>query len=129
MDARSNMLLHDGNALFARVLKRFAMLAAVVAAGLVAPALAQPAPAEDLPGRVGRVADLGGELFLAPQDKPDQWQPVGVNYPVAGGDNLWVGRDGRAEIDFGAGQFRLAGDSNIHLSRLDDRQFAVFVAH
>ncbi|MFO1395856.1 MAG: DUF6600 domain-containing protein [Burkholderiales bacterium] len=107
-------------------MKHFAIMA--LAAVLAAPALSQPAPAEDLPGRVGRVADVGGELFLAPQDKPDQWQPVGINYPVAAGDNVWVGHDGRAEIDFGAGQFRLAGDSNIHLSRLDDRQFAVFVA-
>ncbi len=74
------------------------------------------------------MAEVGGELFLAPQDKPDQWQSIGVNYPVASGDNLWVGNGGRAEVDFGAGQFRLAGDSNIHLSRLDDRQFALFVA-
>ncbi len=83
---------------------------------------------DDLPGRVGRVADVGGELFLAPQDKPDQWVAIGLNYPVTSGDNLWVGKDGRAEIDFGAGQFRLAGDTNLHLSQLDDRQFALFVA-
>lgn len=129
MDANANASQRSHRTPFARgalVLKHFAMFA--LAAVLVAPALSQPAPAEDLPGRVGRVADLAGELFLAPQDKPDQWQPVGINYPVAAGDNLWVGREGRAEIDFGAGQFRLAGDSNIHLSRLDDRQFAVFVA-
>ena len=44
------------------------------------------------------------------------------------GDNLWVGDDGRAEVDFGGGQFRLAGDTNLHVSRLDDRQFALFVA-
>lgn len=83
---------------------------------------------DDLPGRVGRVADVAGELFLAPQDKPDQWAAIGLNYPVASGDNLWAGNDARAEIDFGPGQFRLAGNTNVHLSRLDDRQFALFVA-
>ena len=96
-----------------------------------AAALALPAVAlaqDDLPGRVGRVADVGGELFLAPQDKPDQWVAIGPNYPVTSGDNLWVGNDGRAEVDFGAGQFRLAGDTNLHVSRLDDREFALFVA-
>jgi len=93
-----------------------------------ASAMAQAPSPEDLPGRVGRVADVGGELFLAPQDKPDAWQPVGLNYPVANGDNLWVGNDGRAEIDLGGTQLRLAGDSNLHISRLDDRQFALFVA-
>jgi hypothetical protein len=83
---------------------------------------------DDLPGRVGRVADVGGELFLAPQDKPDGWGAIGLNYPVTNGDNLWVGNNGRAEIDFGGGQFRLAADTNLHVSRLDDRQFALFVA-
>ena len=96
---------------------------------LVALAAAVPVRADDdLPGRVGRVAELAGELFLSPADAPDQWAPIGLNYPVTGGDNLWAGNDARAEVDFGAGQFRLAGNTNLHLSRLDDRQFALFVA-
>ena len=99
-------------------------LALVALFGMARPAFAD----DDLPGRVGRVADVAGELFLAPQDQPEQWTPIGVNYPVTTGDNLWVGNEGRAEVDFGAGQFRLAGDTNLHVSRLDDRQFALFVA-
>ena len=99
-------------------------LAIAALLGMASPALAD----DDLPGRVGRVADVAGELFLAPQDQPEQWTAIGINYPVTTGDNLWVGNDGRAEVDFGAGQFRLAGDSNLHVSRLDDRQFALFVA-
>ena len=90
-----------------------------------------PVPARadgDLPGRVGRIADVGGELYLSTQDKPDQWTEIGQNYPVTTGDNLWVAREGRAEVDYGGGQFRLAGDTNLHVSRLDDRNFAVFVA-
>ena len=101
-----------------------AFLLWAVAIALPGVALAQ----DDLPGRVGRVADVGGELFLAPQDQPEQWVPIGLNYPVTSGDNLWVGNNGRAEIDFGAGQFRLASDTNLHVSRLDDREFALFVA-
>ena len=98
---------------------------------LVALAVMAPMPAradDDLPPRVGRVAEVGGELFLAPQDAPDQWVAIGLNYPVATGDNLWVGTDGRAEIDFGNGQFRLAGDTSLHLSRLDERNVALYVA-
>ena len=104
----------------------FALAGLALAAlfGMARPAFAD----DDLPGRVGRVADVAGELFLAPQDQPEQWTPIGVNYPVTTGDNLWVGNEGRAEVDFGAGQFRLAGDTNLHVSRLDDRQFALFVA-
>jgi len=108
-----------------RMLRRaIAVLACAIASALPAMALAD----DDLPGRVGRVAEFAGELFLAPQDKPDQWIPIGLNYPVTSGDNLWAGREGRAEIDFGAGQFRLAADTNLHVSRLDDREFALFVA-
>ena len=104
---------------------RFAAACAVVALAAASPvAFAQ----EDLPGRVGRVANVAGELFIAPQDQPDAWATAGLNYPVAGGDNLWVGHDGRAEIDVGGTQLRLAGDSNLHVSRLDDRQFSLFVA-
>ena len=83
---------------------------------------------DDLPGRVGRVAEFGGELFLAPEDPATQWEPIGLNYPITSGDNLWVSGDGRAEVDYGGGQFRLAGDTNLHVPRLDDRQLALFLA-
>jgi len=124
-------MLRRANRLDAKGIRyRFARLAGLVPWMLLGIAmLARPAIADDdLPGRVGRVADVAGELFIAPQEHPDQWSPIGLNYPVTGGDNLWVGNEGRAEIDFGAGQFRLAGNTNLHLSRLDDRQFALFVA-
>ncbi|MEO8344824.1 MAG: DUF6600 domain-containing protein [Betaproteobacteria bacterium] len=101
-----------------------AALLALVASAVVMPALAD----DELPGRVGRVADVAGELFLAPQDTPDQWNAIGINYPVTTGDNLWVGNDGRTEIDFGGGQFRLSGATSLQVSRLDDRNFALFVA-
>jgi hypothetical protein len=98
---------------------------------LLACAVLLPAPAradDDLAPRVGRVAEVGGELFLAPQDAPEQWVAVGLNYPVGAGDNLWVGSEGRAEVDVGGAQFRLAGDTSLHISRLDDRNFALYVA-
>ncbi|HEY2967390.1 MAG TPA: DUF6600 domain-containing protein [Casimicrobiaceae bacterium] len=90
---------------------------------------AVPARADDdLPTRVGRVSDFGGELYLAPQDRPTEWATVGVNYPVTSGDNLWVAPDGRAEIDFGSGQLRVAGDTNLQVSALDEHRFALYVA-
>ena len=110
------------------VVANILMALACLIVAVPAPAQTQAQSEEDLPGRVGRVALVAGELFLSPSDAPDQWAPIGLNYPVTGGDNLGVGNDGRAEIDFGAGQFRLAGSTNLQLSRLDDRQFALFVA-
>lgn len=83
---------------------------------------------DDAPARVGRIANFGGQLLLAPDDRADQWAPIGLNYPVTGGDNLWVSGEGRAEVDFGAGQVRLAGDTNVHVSRLDDHEISLFIA-
>ena len=94
-------------------------------------AVAMPASAlaeDDLPGRVGRIAEFAGHLYLSPEDRASEWAEVGQNYPVTSGDNLWVTPDGRAEVDYGGGQFRMTGDTNLHVSRLDDSRIALFVA-
>jgi len=117
----------QGAARAAAIVRQFgAVLMAALALCVGGTAVAQST--EDLPGRVGRVADVSGELFIAPQDKPDAWTPAGINYPVASGDNLWLGGEGRAEIDFGGGQFRFAADTSVHVSQLDDRRLSLFVA-
>ena len=108
-----------------KVHRGIAWLAALLLAVLPFAARAQE---DDLPGRVGRVADFAGQLFLSPQDRPTDWEPIDINYPITSGDNLWVSGDGRAEVDYGGGQFRFAGDTSVHVSRLDDRQLALFVA-
>lgn len=82
----------------------------------------------DPPSRVGRVSEIQGSVFLAPEDTDTSWQPIGINYPVTTGDSVWVGQDGRAEIDFGAGQIRLSNEANVHFSQLDDRQFSAYLA-
>ena len=106
-----------------------ARLAALVAAyAFVAGAVSPARAADDLPGRVGRVANVQGALYHSLDDGAGDWEAIGLNYPVAQGDNLWAERGGHAEIDYGGGQFRLAGDTNVHVSRLDERQFALFVA-
>src|ERR1700686_2659611 len=83
---------------------------------------------DDLPGRVGRVAEFAGQLYLSAQERPAEWSAIGINYPITSGDNLWVSSEGRAEIDYGGGQLRLDGDTNLQVSRLDDRQLTLFVA-
>lgn len=107
---------------------RWHWVAAMLAASLLAFGSAAARADDDLPGRVGRISDFGGDLFLSPEDRAGEWQPVGLNYPVTSGDNLWVGGEGRAEVDYGGGQFRLAGDTNLHVSRLDENQIALFIA-
>lgn len=82
----------------------------------------------DLPSRVGRISDVTGELFLAMQDRANEWAPIGLNYPVTAGDNLWVSANGRAEVDYGNGRMRLSGDTNLQIATLDDAELALFVA-
>ena len=101
---------------------------ALMALLLVAAPRAARAADDELPGRVGRIAEYAGDLYVAPENAAGEWSAASVNYPITSGDNLWVSTDGRAEVDYGGGQFRLAGDTNLHLSRLDDRQLALFVA-
>jgi hypothetical protein len=79
-----------------------------------------------LPTRVGRVANVQGMLRHSPEGAG--WSAIGLNYPVAQGDSLWAERHARAEVDYGGGQFRLGGDTNVHVSRLDEQQLALFVA-
>lgn len=82
---------------------------------------------DSLPTRVGRVANVQGTLYHSPDGGSGEWSQIGLNDPVAQGDNLWADHDARAEVDYGAGQFRLAPDANVHVSRLDERQLALFV--
>ena len=102
----------------------------------VALATAIPVHAEDespvgderLSVRVGRLANVQGTVLVAPAGDAQAWSEAGLNHPIAEGDDLRVDADGRAEIDYGGGQFRLAGDTSLHVSRLDERQLALFVA-
>ena len=102
---------------------RFAIATAFLVGGSGA-AFAQ----DDLPGRVGRLADLGGRVYVSSEGTPEDWVEALRNGTVTSGDNLWVSEDGRAEVDYGGGQIRLAGDTNVHFARLDDRMLALFVA-
>ena len=109
-----------------RRLRFLASAAALVLAALVPLAAAAQ---QDLPGRVGRLADIGGRVYVSTEERADDWIEALRNDSVTSGDNVWVAEEGRAEIDYGGGQFRLAGNTNVHIGRLDDRMLSLFVAH
>jgi uncharacterized protein DUF6600/FecR-like protein len=53
----------------------------------------------------------------------NQWVDLGLNAPLVEGDKVWVGRDGRAEIEFENGStVRLAQNSGIEIVRLERSQ-------
>ena len=45
----------------------------LVLAGIASVADAQN---DDLPGRVGRLADFAGQVLSSSQDRPDEWEPI-----------------------------------------------------
>lgn len=121
----STCLLRCANLSGAKVfLRALALLAGLSNAIAALPVIAQ----EDTLSRVGRLADVAGQVFYSPENDPGEWQAIGLNYPIAGGANLWVSTDGHAEVDFGGSQLRLAGDANVHLARLDGGELVLFVA-
>jgi hypothetical protein len=82
----------------------------------------------DPPARVGRLAESGGSVYLANGDTGGEWRAIGMNQPLTSGDSLYVAPGGRAEVEFGSGYLRFAGDTNVHLSALDDQRISISVA-
>ncbi|MBX3618444.1 MAG: hypothetical protein KF891_00415 [Rhizobacter sp.] len=91
--------------------------------GLVLAALlAMPAHAADdvdPPGRVGRLAELNGQVWLYAPDS-NEWIEAVRNRPVTTGDRLSTEADGRAEVRIGSTVLRLAPGSELEVLQLDD---------
>ena len=75
-----------------------------------------------------RVANVQGLLRHAPDERAGDWSKIGLNYPVAQGDNLYVDRDARRRKSTTAVGSSGLPATRICVSRLDDRQLALFVA-
>ncbi len=70
--------------------------------------------------RVLRVSLLEGDVTYQRTDL-DRWVELSINTPILEGDKVWVGREGRAEIEFEDGTFaRLSAETILEFSRLGD---------
>ncbi|MGH9428832.1 MAG: FecR domain-containing protein, partial [Terriglobia bacterium] len=70
--------------------------------------------------RLLRVSLLEGDVTYQRSDL-DRWIDLSINTPVMEGDKIWVGRGGRAEVEFENGTFaRLSENTIIDFSRLAD---------
>lgn len=82
--------------------------------------LALPAQAnDDPPGRVGRLAELRGQVWLL-EEGQGEWQTAVINRPVTTADRIATDRGGRAEVQIGSTTVRLDEASDLEISRLDD---------
>ena len=108
---------------------RLMALLALVLAGQPGVALAGAVPGE-LPAHVGRLGTVAGEVQWYDRDS-DGW--VGTpqeplrNWPVATGDRLRTGADGRAELRLGSTTLRLGPGCDLTLQRLDGRGLVLWL--
>lgn len=97
---------------------------AVLAGGLGLAALAATPAAlaeDDPPGRVGRLADMKGQVWLLEAGQ-GEWQTAERNRPVTTADRLATDADSRAEVQIGSTIVRLDEGTDLEVTRLDDER-------
>src|SRR5207237_253965 len=67
---------------------------------------------DDPPTRAGRIGFVQGSVSFQPGGTGD-WLEAVPNRPLTVGDNLWVNRDSRAEIQLGSTSLRLGPETSI----------------
>jgi hypothetical protein len=72
---------------------------------------------QDPPTRAGRIGYVEGSVSFQPGGEGD-WVTAVPNRPLTVGDNLWVDRDSRAEIQIGSTSIRLAPETSITILNL-----------
>ena len=114
--------------LMQRCLRRFGQTLALAIGALVLAGGAQPAAAQsfqgDPPGRVARLADLNGQVWLYTPDAGD-WVSAARNRPLTSGDRVATDAGGRAELQIGSTTLRVDASSELEIVRLDDDHVSV----
>ena len=104
--------------------RRAAFAGALAAACLASvAALAQ----DDPPGRVGRVAEIAGDVRTL--DADGGWKDVVRNQPLSTGDRITTDGTGRATLQFGSTVVRLGADSDLVVTQLDDQKIRLRFDH
>ena len=97
---------------------RAKLLLLLLASLAVAPSLSKAAEAPA--ARLLRVSLLEGDVTYQRSDL-DRWVDLSINTPILEADKIWVGRGGRAEVEFENGSFaRLSENTIMEFSRLAD---------
>src|SRR4051812_35840119 len=84
----------------------------VAAAVVLCACLAAPARAdEDPPGRVGRVAEVAGQVRTV--DPDGAWVALPRNQPLSTGDRVVTDKDGRATLQIGSSTVRVGPSTDL----------------
>lgn len=84
-------------------------------------------PAQDPPGRVGRLNYSQGSVSFRPAGE-DDWVTAVPNRPIVAGDDLWADENSRAEVHVGSTAVRLGAKTGITFLTLDDRTAQIRLA-
>jgi hypothetical protein len=95
-------------------MSRSTLTSAVLAALL---AWTLPALADDIPGRVGRISSVEGQVTVVGEGDPADAM---LNWPVTTGDHLNTASGARSEFRVGPAAIRLDSDSDLEVIQLDD---------
>ncbi|HEX5682884.1 MAG TPA: DUF6600 domain-containing protein [Ideonella sp.] len=96
------------------------LAAALVAGGLGLAAMGARAE-DDPPGRVGRLADMKGQVWLL-EEGQGEWQAAVNNRPITTADRVATDRDSRVELQIGSTIIRIDQGSDLEINRLDDER-------
>ena len=102
---------------FAQTLFNHLAALTLAAAALLASASAWADP----PGRVGRIAEATGTVWMFDGEQ-GEWIAAKRNRPLTGGDRLSAERDARVELQIGSATVRLDGGSELEVTELNDEQ-------
>ena len=89
-----------------------AVLAAAIMLLLPMAPLAVAQEYQDPPTRAGRIGFVQGSVSFQPGGEGD-WLEAVPNRPLTTGDNLWVDRDSRAEVQIGSTSIRLGPETSL----------------
>ena len=88
-------------------------------------AIAQNDPAVDPPGRVARLSEFSGQVWLYNADSGNEWVSAVRNRPVTVGDRLATEPGARAELQLGSTTVRLDSSAELEVTALDDEHLSL----
>src|SRR5688572_5967338 len=87
-------------------------------------AAVQATEADDPPGRVGRLSDMNGQVWLYTPDA-GEWLSPERNRPLTTGDRISTDADARAELRVRSTTVRLDSGTDLGILRVDDEQVSL----
>ena len=94
----------------------------LVVGGLLCSSLVPLAARADVPGRVGRIAFIEGDVQAYSESEPE-WKVAYLNQPITSRNSVFVGDAGRAEISVGSTTLAMDAGSQVDIQQLDDNTF------